>query len=268
MSAPSGQGLRQIFDDVSSQTIKFLEDSPGVSKVQLFDQHPATTHQIAEWERANAPCALPDDYKAFLLIADGLLLQWTVRFRGEELNLGSMSLNSLRDVTPVQLDPRDGQVSHDGQRLPKCQWADRLEDFRAFTLDSRMKDGVLALFYPNRTDKPQVWFQDLSCTWNFIANTFTDFFRLMVAHLGLPRWPYVFTQQGIDPAAKQWFRLYSPDRLAIDEQQAQSKPIQASSLQPSAPAPVSPKREIDWNLIERRGQTCVVKARNTTRTKR
>lgn len=43
-----------------------------------------------------------------------------------------------------------------------------------------------------------MWFQDLTCNWHFIANTFTDYFRLMVMHLGLPRWQYAFTDVGLD----------------------------------------------------------------------
>lgn len=47
--------------------------------------------------------------------------------------------------------------------------------------------------YRGNINKPQIWFQDLSCSWFFIANTFTDYFRLMIMHLGLPHWQYAFT---------------------------------------------------------------------------
>lgn len=83
-------------------------------------------------------------------------------------------------------------------------------------MDSKVKDGRLALMYRDNHDKPQVWFQDLSCSWFFIANTFTDYFRLMIMHLGLPHWQYAFTQVGLDPQTEQWFRFLSPERLAID----------------------------------------------------
>jgi hypothetical protein len=35
-------------------------------------------------------------------------------------------------------------------------------------------------------------------------------------HLGLPNWHLAFTDFGLDPVAKQWFRFLSPERLAID----------------------------------------------------
>ena len=58
----------------------------------------------------------------------------------------------------------------------------------AFDIDSLAQDGRVALLYRNTFNKPQIWFQDLSCSWFFIANTFTDYFRLMIMHLGIPHW--------------------------------------------------------------------------------
>ena len=62
-----------------------------------------------------------------------------------------------------------------------------------FVIDSEAKDGRLALIYRGSYNKPQLWFQDLSCKWYFIANCFTDYFRLMIMHLGIPCWQYAFT---------------------------------------------------------------------------
>ena len=67
------------------------------------------------------------------------------------------------------------------------------EQICAFEIDSKIKNGRLALIYKTQVSKPQIWFQDLSCQWFFIANTFTDYFRLMIMHLGLPNWHYAFT---------------------------------------------------------------------------
>lgn len=86
----------------------------------------------------------------------------------------------------------------------------------AFDIDAKVKNGRLALIYRHKEAKPQIWFQDLSCQWFFIANSFTDYFRLMIMHLGIPNWHYAFTQVGLDPQTLQWFRFLSPERLAID----------------------------------------------------
>jgi hypothetical protein len=63
------------------------------------------------------------------------------------------------------------------------------QEIVAFDIDSKAQDGRVVLLYRDSTrSKPQIWFQDLSCCWFFIANTFTDYFRLMIMHLGLPHW--------------------------------------------------------------------------------
>jgi hypothetical protein len=72
------------------------------------------------------------------------------------------------------------------------------KDICAFEIDSEAKNGRLALIFRGN-NKPQIWFQDLSCNWFFIANTFTDYFRLMIMHLGIPGWQYAFTKVGLDP---------------------------------------------------------------------
>ena len=90
------------------------------------------------------------------------------------------------------------------------------KDIAAFEIDSEVKDGRLALLYRGNHQKPQVWFQDLSCQWFFIANCFTDYFRLMIMHLGIPGWQYAFTKVGLEPQTLQWFRFLIPERLAID----------------------------------------------------
>jgi len=51
---------------------------------------------------------------------------------------------------------------------------------------------------------------------------------MMIVHLGLPLWQYLFTATGLSPETKQWFNLYAPTRLAIDmanmDQQPKQKP--------------------------------------------
>ena len=69
---------------------------------------------------------------------------------------------------------------------------------------------------------PQVWFQDLGCTWWFLANTFTDYVKLMLAHLGLPHWQYAFTENGVDPVAKHWFGF-----LALHQAPATDSAVEA-----------------------------------------
>ena len=57
---------------------------------------------IQKWEEENAPYTLPDDYKAFLQISDGLSLNWKIRKNEQIFNLGQMHLNKLRDIKRIK----------------------------------------------------------------------------------------------------------------------------------------------------------------------
>ena len=59
---------------------------------------------ITKWEEENAPLQLPDDYKAFLQISDGLSLNWKIKKNDQVFPLGSMHLNKLREIKRIKLD--------------------------------------------------------------------------------------------------------------------------------------------------------------------
>lgn len=133
------------------------------------------------------------DYKAFLQISDGLSLNWKIKKNDQSIALGCMHLNKLRDIKKIKGEYfRFSRIGADDDEDSSDEDNDNEEekqkDIHAFDIDSDVKDGRLALMYRGTNSKPQIWFQDLSCKWFFIANSFTDYFRLMIMHLGIPNW--------------------------------------------------------------------------------
>lgn len=57
---------------------------------------------IQKWEEENSPQQLPDDFKAFLQISDGLSLNWKIKKNDQIFNLGQMHLNKLRDIKRIK----------------------------------------------------------------------------------------------------------------------------------------------------------------------
>ena len=200
--------VRQIIDQITIRLIGFLESHKGVTDVELVERQGVSEDQIQQWDRENAPYSLPDDLKAFLQISDGLLLQWKVKLHNQVHPLGLMNLNRLREIRGIESE----------EFVLRKLGEDNVDTafVRAFDLDRLVQDGRLALVYRSSGSSPNVYFQDLSCQWFFIANTFTDYFRLMTIHLGLPHWHYAFTEVGLDNASQQWFRFLYPERLEID----------------------------------------------------
>jgi len=246
---------RAFFDDVSLNVISFLESHKAVTNVKFHERVPASSGSLTLWHQNNAPYSLPNDYQQFLLSSDGLLLRWDVKFQEQTLSLGCMHLNSLSSCKPLQVDKTAIEMS-EADLSPSDAGAAQAKDARwdrsyvtALDLDSTCMNGRVALLYKRGFNNPQVWFQDLSCKWNFIADTFTDYFRLMVMHLGLPHWQYSFTDLGMDRVSQQWFRLMSPERLSInlDHQKSQGGGVKvAGSVGESGPV------GLDLDSLDRR----------------
>jgi hypothetical protein len=70
---------REVFDNISMQVISFLENHVGISDVEFIERAGCADVSIQKWEEENAPIRLPDDYKAFLQISDGLQLTWKIK---------------------------------------------------------------------------------------------------------------------------------------------------------------------------------------------
>jgi len=193
----SKEKIRTIFDNISLNVISFLEKHRGVTDVKFFERPPVTEFQINEWEKKYYPCKLPPDYKSFLMISDGFVLKWHMKYNREVLPLGNMSLSPLEALKPVKFDKH-----------------------LAFNLDSNnATDGTVAFVFDgdaNSESNPSVWFEDLSCHWNLICHSFSDYFRLLIMHFGLPNWQYAFSKIGLNPITRQWLRFLVPKRLDID----------------------------------------------------
>ncbi len=88
-------------DDFSGSTLQFLgapsptvgpffgvctrrtaECRKGVTNVKFHERPTATVSAIAAWERMNHPYVLPEDYKRFVSISDGMMLRWDFVFQG------------------------------------------------------------------------------------------------------------------------------------------------------------------------------------------
>ena len=73
--------VSHIFYRAPSQCAKIVDFWPmmdsGVAEVS-----------INKWEEENAPYKMPDDFKAFLQISDGLSLNWKIKKNEMLFNLG------------------------------------------------------------------------------------------------------------------------------------------------------------------------------------
>ena len=241
-------------DKYTTAVVNFLKDHPAVCDLHFTKRDAVASTALHAWETSNCPLRLPDDLKAFLLLSDGFSLRWDVRVgRQKRHALGCMALNGVKAMRALPLDASPEDDRGDGPVVVRGSGAfdsSNATPLAAFDLDASCAYGRVAPVFvskevakaPDATSssgretsdaKPrppvvrkteaQVWFQDLAARWHPIAGSFSEYFRVMASHLGLPNWQYAFTDIGLDPAAKQWFSLLAPTRLAVDLDRARLK---------------------------------------------
>jgi hypothetical protein len=57
---------------------------------------------------------------------------------------------------------------------------------------------------------------DRSLHFHRLASTFTDYYRLLLLHCGLPYWYYKYTDIGIPPYILHWYYTIAPSLLNSD----------------------------------------------------
>uniref|UniRef100_A0A8D0HEP5 Knr4/Smi1-like domain-containing protein n=1 Tax=Sphenodon punctatus TaxID=8508 RepID=A0A8D0HEP5_SPHPU len=204
---PGGGCGEECLSPITSET------SPGVTEVMFVEKEPAERHTIISWEQKNA-CILPEDLKNFYLMTDGFHLTWSVKFDDNPIPLGSMVINSISNLSrlggssmytlpnaPTLADLEEDTDEEDQPEKPRFDSRSLI-----FELDPCNGNGKVCLVY--RQTKPvvapdtEIWFLDRALYWHFLTKTFTAYYRLMITHLGLPQWQYVFTGYGVSPQAK------------------------------------------------------------------
>lgn len=170
----------------------------------------ALTHELLLWDKRNVPFKLPRDMKSFYMVFNGLSLTWDVNTGSRSVPVGEFQLNRLDGV---QRCPMDGTFCPN-------EWKDVVivqpdaKTCAAFLLQSVADVGDVYLVYrqPQSTsskssgggsstgnneneyiglinqsglyENPEVWFVDISMRWHFVCQSFTQYLRLLVSHLG------------------------------------------------------------------------------------
>lgn len=238
--------LSDLLERLTLGVSKSLEKRPGVCDVKLTGGEPAERHQLVGWEQRNG-CTLPDDLKNFYLTTDGVLLTWSAFTEGSKFPVGRMEINpfsrlvkiggttgstaypanipSIADVEAVFPSDDDNDSSDEDDATPKKNRNNgpRFDNrSRIFELDPCQGYGKVCLVYLDTSpglpaQKPEIWLLDRSLQWHFLSEDFTSYYRVMLMHLGLPEWHYALTNLGLSSQAKQWFNLYAPIRIKLDD---------------------------------------------------
>jgi len=93
---------------------------------------------------------------------------------------------------------------------------------RNFEIDNCNGFGKVCMVYKasksgTPSENPEFWFLDRSLNWTYLTQSFTNYYRLLISHLGLPQWPMLFTTDGLPPYLCPWYYMFAAGRVLIHE---------------------------------------------------
>lgn len=217
----------ELFDEVTMGVVHYIKQKPGVQDVMFGHYNGVNNDLIDSWEDDNC-CKLPEDLKNFYLTLNGLLIEWNIELNDEKHPVGRIEVNSLQSLVLISTEGNnlsdnsirlkdldiDGEVDDNGHKKP-------LFSDKYFELSSDEAYGKVCLVYgcsksekmANKLNHCEIWFLDYSLQWYYLAPSFLLYFRMLITHIGIPGWQYLFTNVDLSPESLLWFSMYLPYRL-------------------------------------------------------
>lgn len=208
--------------------VKYFEKLPCVKSSVIAEKGHVTEAALTAWEQKNG-CVLPQDLKNFYLATDGLQIKWFWRQKGETVAVGSIEITrlcllksigpkkqSINSELPTVLDlESDSEETCDGHVKPKFK-----DGCKIFVIDHCQGAGKVCLVYFKKKDSsgdgsqlPSIWFLDRALDFHYLTADFVSYYRLALAHLGIPQWQLLFTPYGPPPRSRLLLNMFVPERL-------------------------------------------------------
>ncbi|KAH8296196.1 hypothetical protein KR054_002844, partial [Drosophila jambulina] len=219
---------------------------PRVCNVTLERRQPLNACQVVNWEQRHC-VYLPEDMKKFYLSSDGFVLNWSYQYAPNDIRrVGHIHFPHLLQVTLLRenietthsvssataLAGSNSDVlgaASSSQSLPapiatgKDKWGNATPIITAkskiFEINNVNEVAKVCMLYESTSsNNPKFYLLELSTlSWQFLADTFSEYLRMAIAHLGLPYWELCFSSCGLPSWTEQLFLLLAPHLLEEHE---------------------------------------------------
>ncbi|KAH6596053.1 hypothetical protein BASA50_005350 [Batrachochytrium salamandrivorans] len=231
---------QQMADAMLSGTISYLESCPSITNIKLLTHTPCPKALLMQWEHIHGDgvFSLPKDLASFLLYSNGLSLIWNTVIGSSVKPLGRIHINSLEYIVPVDKQSIQGAYLSDER-------AYHGRPIKGFVLDDCLPFGQVCICYisdaspshkghgdagsghqptSDNTVIPQIWLYESSTSkWTYVAESFSAYYRLMIANLGIHGWQMAYSSSGLSPCTSDWLCMYAPTRAALYRKHHTSK---------------------------------------------
>ncbi|XP_076233122.1 tubulin polyglutamylase complex subunit 2 [Calliopsis andreniformis] len=201
-----------FYENLTLGVVKILESIPHVKNVRIERRNGCESSAIANWEQRHC-CMLQEDVKNFYASIDGFQLLWNIEIAGEEFPVGRMEVNTLANLKKysnqkekppeskqeycMNLEKTESRVttgSTDMENELSILLHSNSPDCKMFEIAPCFPDSGRAKVYlvyrlKSEQETPSIWLHcEEADRWYHLADSFTNYFRMMLVHLGLPLW--------------------------------------------------------------------------------
>lgn len=92
---------------------------------------------------------------------------------------------------------------------------------KLFVLDTLEGIGRIVLVYLKLKYLPTIWLCTKKMEFYFLADDFTTYLRMAVAHLGIPEWQFSFTPYPVSETSLELFQIFIPHVLPMHDKSEQ-----------------------------------------------
>ena len=201
---------KALFDKIALSCVSYLESFEYCQLSEFRCGDGALTHELLLWDKRNVPFKLPRDMKNFYMIFNGISLAWDVNVGSRSIPVGEFQLNRLDSVQKVTMegifctnDWKDVVIVQPDPKTCAAFLLQTISDvgdvylvYRQPQSSSSTKSGssssgnneneyIGLINQSGLYENPEVWFVDISMRWHFVCQSFTQYLRLLVSHLGM-----------------------------------------------------------------------------------
>lgn len=202
----SASSIRQIpsddafYENLTLGLIKVLSSIPRVTNLNYDKRNPAERNSVTAWEsRHNVN--LPADMKSFYLCTDGFCLFWSYEYSANDVKrVGKIHIPHLIQITLVRENLESIMAAPGNQVQTKPPANDAIPPLRLatkskiFELSTILDVAKVVMLYETPESCPRIYLLELeTLKLQFLADTFSEYLRMAIAHLGLPYWELCFS---------------------------------------------------------------------------
>ncbi|XP_018563934.1 tubulin polyglutamylase complex subunit 2 [Anoplophora glabripennis] len=226
---PINRNMGFVVDKVSEDSFyenlllglsKVLEKSPCISNISLKRFPGVRQIDIRAWEHNNS-VILPEDLRAFYSSTNGFLYTYDFSYDYNStenadtlIREGSIKINGLNEIERIYgYETKNvAQIEQYGKNYMLVL----SRESKVFELAAVDNYAKVVLVYINTYCIPSIWLYSSPMSFNYLAEDLTTYFRMCLAHLGIPCWQYIVSREGLPEWAREIFQLIAPGVLNED----------------------------------------------------